>query len=73
MTSKKYQTRMNGVCIEHDSLAVALQTTNEKVSFTEDGMRVILRADGTWEVLGGEGESGGVYTGSGFVPWEKLS
>ena len=60
-----YQTRLNGICIEHTTLEAALKTLSEKVSFTVDGHRVILRADGTWEVWTKEG----VYTADRFRSW----
>lgn len=65
MPNKMYQTRIDGLCVEYTSLLEALRTRNEKVSFTEDGARVILRSDGTWEVW----TTNGIYKASGFTKW----
>lgn len=62
-----YQTRQQGLCVEHPTLKEALQTPNEKVSFETDGCRVILRSDGTWEVWTMDGR----WFAEGFVPWFK--
>lgn len=60
-----YQVRNNGACEEYQDLLYALSQHYEKVSWTEGDARVILWADGRWEVR----TSAGHWTGRKFTKW----